>query len=71
MVILAASPFLDQRTYPRLQLDVVNQLRKRLSQLRIVEESLEGPVDSVVIEHQLERLAKRAGVRLPRALPRG
>lgn len=48
---------------PRMQADVIRQLRKRLEFLRQREQSLLGPVESIKIEYQLQRLAGRAGAR--------
>jgi hypothetical protein len=46
-----------------MQAHAIKQLRKRLEQLRVKEQVLNGPVDSIAIEYQLQRLAERAGAR--------
>ncbi|MGA9210662.1 MAG: hypothetical protein WB347_22925 [Terriglobales bacterium] len=48
---------------PKMQADVIEQLGKRLKELRTKERILNEPVDSIAIEYQLQRLAEKAGVR--------
>jgi len=46
-----------------MQADVIEQLKNRFEQLRRTEKSLNEPVDSLTLEHQLGRLATKAGAR--------
>ncbi len=55
----------------KLRADVIDQLRKRLQDLRRAEQSLAGPASSVRIEFQLQRLAKRAGARNAASITHG
>ncbi len=52
----------------RMKADVIEQLKDRLKELRLVEERLRGPVSSVQIEGQLKVLAELASARNARSI---
>jgi len=64
-------PLLRPEDVPKIQADVIDQLRKRLQDLRRSEQSLAKPVDSIKIEFQLQRLAKSAGARNAASITHG
>jgi len=52
----------------RMKADVLEQLNARLDQLRIWEQRLREPIDSMMLESKFSHIAKLAGAKTPRLL---